>query len=83
MTSFGGIRLVAHDPTLFVERKFVRIPGGYMNRWLIRAEVIVPTRNVIHDRVNDIMYCHPEMLEEIKVALIHAGAYRPLYGATK
>lgn len=67
MRIFGGIDI--HPNPLMVEKKVMRVPGGYLNRWLIRAEVTVPSSNVIHDRINNRMYCHPAMMERIRQAI--------------
>ena len=63
MSPFSGIQV--HPSPLMTERKVIRVPGGYMNHWLIRAEVEVPSRRIIHDRLNGRIYCHPAMLNEI------------------
>ena len=42
-----------------------RVPGGYLNRWLIRAEVQVPC--VIHDRINNRFYVHPSLMDSLKL----------------
>ena len=55
-----------------VEVKEVRVPGGYMNRWLIRAFRPVPSRKFITDRMNSRIYAHPEVIQEIKRAATRA-----------
>lgn len=44
-----------------------RVRGGYLNRWLIRAVVIEtrPSRNVLHDRINNVMYAHPVLIAQL------------------
>lgn len=64
MTPFLGMRLVANP--LLVERKTVRIRGGYLNRWLIRAEVDVPSTKIFQSLVDGVYYCHPDVLDRIK-----------------
>lgn len=51
--------------SLLVEKKVMRVPGGYMNRWLIRAEVVVPSKRMIHDLINNRIYMHPEMIKAL------------------
>lgn len=43
------------------------VRGGYLNRWLIRAVVTEtrPSRNVIHDRINNVMYAHPDLIAQM------------------
>lgn len=54
---------------LMVEKKVMRVRGGYLNRWLIRAEVIVPRNEFVHDRVSNRIYCHPDMVVKLKEAM--------------
>lgn len=44
-----------------------RVRGGYLNRWLIRAVVTEtrPSRSVFHDRLNNVMYAHPDVIAQI------------------
>jgi len=44
-----------------------RVPGGHLNRWLVRelGIEIRPWRKVVHDKVNNRMFCHPDILAEI------------------
>jgi len=65
-----GIDIIPSLNDMFLEKKVVRVPGGYLNRWLVRAEVMVPSRQIIHDRMNNRIYCHPAMLAEIKRAMV-------------
>lgn len=65
MNTFCGIHLKL-NPFPRTETKEVRVPGGYMNRWLIRAFVQVPVREMIHDRLNNIIYCDEQSLQEIQ-----------------
>lgn len=53
--------------TVVVER---RVRGGYMNRWLIRAFIpeTRPSRNFIHDRLANRIFCHPSIVDEIRRA---------------
>lgn len=71
MTTIFGIELCPSP--LLVETRVGRVRGGYMNRWLIRAMVTVPSRTMIHDRVNNRYYAHPELIAEMKrtVAKLH------------
>lgn len=48
-----------------------RVRGGYLNRWLIRAVVTKtrPSRKVIYDTIHNRLYCHPAVLQEIKLAM--------------
>lgn len=66
MSTLFGIEIIPTDNFMFTEKKVTRIPGGYMNHWLIRAEITVPSRKIIHDHLNNRIYCHPAMLQEIK-----------------
>lgn len=47
-----------------------RVHGGYLNRWLIRQVVTEtrPSRAFIHDRVNNVVYCHPAVLAQLQKA---------------
>jgi len=64
MRNFMGIDIFPSP--MMVEKKVMRVPGGYLNRWLIRAEVMVPSSSIIHDKINNRMYCHPAVLEHIR-----------------
>lgn len=63
--SWCGIQLRL-NPFPRTVTKEVRVPGGYMNHWLVRAFVQEPIREMVHDRVNNIIYCDPLSLQEIK-----------------
>jgi hypothetical protein len=52
-----------------VEKKVVRVRGGYLNRWLIRAEVIAPSNRIVFDEVTGVGYCHPEVLDKLQKAV--------------
>lgn len=52
-----------------VETVVGRVPGGYMNRWLIRGVSTRPMRSVIHDSQRNVIYAHPEVLEQLKKEL--------------
>lgn len=54
-----------HANPLLTETKIGRVHGGYMNRWLIRAMVTAPSKQVIVDNLNNRIYAHPEMINEI------------------
>ena len=62
---FAGLRFVASP--LLVEVVETRVPGGYMNRWLIRATVTRPMRHGIH--VGNTVLAHPDVIEQIKKEL--------------
>lgn len=47
-----------------VRKVTTRIRGGYMNRWLIRAQVNEPCFYI--DDINNIIHCHPYLLPEIR-----------------
>ncbi|WP_157979194.1 hypothetical protein [Rhodoferax ferrireducens] len=66
MSIFG---ISIHPAPLMVEEKETRIRGGYLNRWWIRAVVTVPSSNVIHDRLNNRMYCHPAVIAQMRKAM--------------
>jgi len=66
MSSFLGMRLVANP--LLVEKKTVRIRGGYLDRWLIRAEVMVPSTKIFQNPVDGTYHCHPDLLDKIREA---------------
>lgn len=61
---------IALNPFPRTEMKETRILGGYKNRWLVRAFVPVPVREMIFDQVNNRVYCDPQSLREI---LLEAG----------
>jgi hypothetical protein len=45
-----------------------RVPGGYLNRWLIR-EVAYETRiasEVLYDGLNNVFYCHRQTFMRLK-----------------
>lgn len=65
LNPFETIELVA-DPTM-VERSFIRVRGGYMNRWLIRVEVVKPNPNA--RTRNGRLYAHPDVLDRIRQEL--------------
>jgi len=50
-----------------VETVEARVPGGYMNRWLIRAKVTRPMRSFYH--IGNTVHAHPEVLEQLKKEL--------------
>lgn len=56
-----------------------RVRGGYLNRWLIRQIVteMRPSKKVIHDRLSNRIYCHPEILAQIKRELAERS---PVFG---
>lgn len=54
---------------LLTETREGRVRGGYMNRWLIRAMVTVPSRQMIHDRLNNRIFAHPELIAEMERSL--------------
>lgn len=64
MNSFCGIPI--YPSPLLVEKKVTRVLGGYMNHWLIRAEVTVPSRKAIHDQINNRLYMHPAFIQELQ-----------------
>lgn len=65
LNPFATIELVA-DPDM-VERTFVRVRGGHMNRWWIRVEVVKPNP---HPRIhNGRLYTHPDVLDRIRKEL--------------
>lgn len=64
MKTIYGIELCPSP--LMTESREGRVRGGYMNRWLIRAMVTVPSRTMIHDRVNNRVFAHPELIAEIE-----------------
>lgn len=66
MNIFG---ISIHPAPLMVEQKETRIKGGYLNRWLIRAVVTVPSTKVIHDRLNNRMYCHPAVIQQMRKSM--------------
>lgn len=55
--------------SLLVKTETRRVPGGYMNRWLIRAQVQVPY--AVHDQINNCIQMHPllfaNLMRESKV----------------
>ena len=57
-----GIRLVSNPMATRLEVR--RVPGGYMNHWLIRAEVRVPCTISIPSQ--GIMYAHPSIIEKLR-----------------
>lgn len=59
-----GVRIVTSP--LAIRRVFRRVKGGYMNHWLIRVEVMEPC--VLHDRVNNRFYVHPDLMPGILAA---------------
>lgn len=65
MTKFMGMNLL--ESPLATRREIRRVRGGYMNRWLIRAEVTVPC--VIHDRLSNTIYLHPELMAKLREEL--------------
>lgn len=62
--SIFGVEI--YPSPLMVEEKLGYIRGGYLNRWWIRAKVTVPSARVIHDRMNNRMYCHPAVIHQIR-----------------
>lgn len=48
---------------LAVTRTVGRVRGGYMNRWLIRG--IVETPAIFHDRLNNVLYVHPDLMAKL------------------
>lgn len=65
---FGGIELY-EDPRMVVT-VVRRVPGGYMNRWLIRAEVVEPSP---YARIGGgKLFAHPAVIARIKSEI--AGA---------
>lgn len=64
----GGVEIYTNtwlfEATERIER---RVPGGYMNRWLVRQvthERVVKQR-AIHDRINNRIFVHPKHLEQL------------------
>lgn len=49
---------------LLVRMETRRVPGGHLNRWLIRAKVPVPY--AVHDHINNRIYMHPSLIEKLK-----------------
>lgn len=62
---FANVQLV-EDPSMVV-KVVKRVPGGYMNRWLIRAEVLEPR---LYARFFDgRLHAHPAIIAKIKAEL--------------
>lgn len=53
-----GIPIIEHE--LATSRVEVRVPGGYMNHWLIRSFEQRPC--MIYDRMNKRFYVHPSLI---------------------
>lgn len=67
LTHYLGVPIIGNPCMVVLEEQ--RVPGGYMNRWLIRRVVNVPSRQVIHDRRHNRLYCHPSLLTELQRAV--------------
>jgi len=65
MSQIGGLRIVPDEH--MVERVEARVPGGYMNRWLIRATVTRPLRTA--RMWGNTLFMHPTLIEQFKKEL--------------
>jgi len=72
MGTIYGIQLQL-NPFPRMRTREVRVPGGYKNRWLVRAFVQVPIREMIHDRMRNVIYCDAESMQEIRRAAVRNG----------
>lgn len=63
----GEIMVFGTAAAEFTERVVSRVPGGYLNRWLVRKVEYRPNRNYIlfHEGQRQI-YCHPALVAEIR-----------------
>lgn len=61
----GGFRVFAN--TLCTTLEVQRVRGGYMNHWLIRQEVRVPSAFI--SEAEQAIYCHPDILQKLKEKL--------------
>lgn len=62
MTKFMGMNVL--ESPLATRREIRRVRGGYMKRWLIRAEVTVPC--VIHIGLSNTIYVHPDLMAQLE-----------------
>lgn len=72
--SIMGMKVI---PCLWMaDQKYVRVLGGYKNRWWIRVLAVVPRRNFIYNPEQNAIYMHPAMLNELKISL-NSNSFRP------
>lgn len=65
LDALWGIRLVPAPH--MVETVEARVPGGYMNRWLVCGVVTRPMRHAYH--IGNTGYAHPAVIEQLKKEL--------------
>lgn len=77
MTPLGDWMVFGVPAVEFTKRVVTRVPGGYLNRWLVRKVDYVPDRShILMDKQLKHIYAHPALVAEIRAALPRRDGFR-------